>query len=116
MISSVLKLQPAMYAVLIINISWRKIMVNAVSHFQYRKNEESTGAYDRCGRFYCKKGSWFFKTREAIDYGPYQTRVECRYAYNEFIEVVSSPEIMTPNNSDYHDTQSDWQSPKISFN
>ena len=91
-------------------------MVNAVSHFQYRKSEENTGLFDRSGRFYCKRGSWFFKTREAIDYGPYQTRIECRYAYNEFIEVVSSAEIMTPNNFEYQDTNSSWTSPKINFN
>lgn len=91
-------------------------MDNPITHFQYRKSEETTGAYDRSGRFYCKKGSWFFKTREEIDYGPYETRVECRYAYNEFIDVVSSAAIMTPNNIDYQDSDSNWQLPKIKFN
>jgi len=92
-------------------------MLNSVvSHFQYRNNEEATGLFDRSGRFFCKQGSWFFKTREAIDYGPFETRVECRYAYNEFIEVVSSAKIMAVDNFDYQDSGSNFQLPKINFN
>ncbi len=90
-------------------------MTDKVSHFQYRNNEDTKGLYDRSGRFFCRKGSWFFKTREAVDYGPFQSRVECRYAYNEFIEVVSDSSNFPAEAFDYQDTSSDWQPPKINF-
>ena len=90
-------------------------MTNTVSHFKYRNNENQKGHFDRSGRFFCRKGSWFFKTREAIDYGPYESRVECRYAYNEFIDVVSESSVFTIESFDYQDVKSNWQPPKINF-
>lgn len=90
-------------------------MTNQVAHFKYRNSENTDGFYDRSGRFFCRKGSWFFKTREAIDYGPYQNRIECRYAYNEFIDVVADSEVLSGDTFDYQDIKSDWQPPKISF-
>ncbi|MBV1908649.1 MAG: hypothetical protein KUG78_04970 [Kangiellaceae bacterium] len=90
-------------------------MVVENSQFAYRNNEKSTGLFDRSGRFFCRKGSWFFKTREDIDYGPFQNRVECRYAYNEFIEVVSDSSKMSTESFDYQDINSNWRAPKINF-
>ncbi len=90
-------------------------MTNKVSHFKYRNDEKTDGFYDRSGRFFCRKGSWFFKTREAIDYGPYQNRVECRYAYNEFIDVVADTQGFSGASFDYQDITSNWIPPKISF-
>lgn len=86
-----------------------------LTNFSYRKEEHASGLYDRSGRFFCRKGSWFFKTREGVDYGPYQSRVECRYAYDEFIEVVSGASSLTSQTSEYQDAKSDWDLPKINF-
>jgi len=91
---------------------------STLAKFSYRKEEQSSGLYDRSGRFFCRKGSWFFKTREGIDYGPYQSRVECRYAYDEFIDVVSGANDMGLGNqtTEYQDAKSNWNLPKINFN
>ncbi|MGB0496427.1 MAG: DUF6316 family protein [Kangiellaceae bacterium] len=86
-----------------------------LTKFSYRKEEQAAGLYDRSGRFFCRKGSWFFKTREGIDYGPYQSRVECRYAYDEFIEVVSGSNNLGSDNLDFTKSESDWNLPKINF-
>ncbi len=86
-----------------------------VAKFSYRKEEQTLGLYDRSGRFFCRKGSWFFKTREGIDYGPYQSRVECRYAYDEFIDVVSGASNLGNQSTEYRDAKSDWVLPKINF-
>lgn len=91
-------------------------MTGNISHFNYRSNEQAEGVFDRSGRFFCSKSSWFFKTREGIDYGPYQSRIECRYAYNEFIEVVSDSKKLQSNSFDYQDTSTNWKPPKINFN
>ena len=93
-----------------------KVKDSKISKFSYRKEEQASGLYDRSGRFFCRKGSWFFKTREGIDYGPYQSRVECRYAYDEFIEVVSGSNSLGNNSYDYQNPKSDWELPKINFN
>lgn len=85
------------------------------SNLEYRANEDPTILFERSGRFFCRKGSWFFKTRENIDYGPFENRVECRYAYNEFIEVVDGSSNMPSETFDYQDTTSNWQAPKINF-
>jgi len=86
-----------------------------LSKFSYRKEEQSSGLYDRSGRFFCRKGSWFFKTREGIDYGPYQSRVECRYAYEEFIDVVSEASHLITHTTEYKGSKSDWELPKVYF-
>ena len=91
------------------------MMTNNISSFQYRQNENAIGLFDRSGRFFCRLGSWFFKTREGVDYGPYKTRVECRHAYNDFIDLVSDATKLTSESFDFNDTDSDWQPPKISF-
>ena len=83
--------------------------------FKNRNNEPSEGSFVRSGRFFCRKGSWFFKTREGVDYGPFESRVECRYAYNEFIDVVSDSNNFPSDAFDYQDTSSNWQPPKINF-
>jgi len=90
-------------------------MTEKITQFKYRCNEKSHTVFERSGRFFCRKGSWFFKTREAIDYGPFESRVECRYAYNEFIEVVSDSSNLPSDTFDYQDTNSSWQPPKINF-
>ena len=90
-------------------------MANRELSFQKRSSDNRIAEFERTGRFFCKKGSWFFKTREAVDYGPYQNRVECRYAYNEFIEVVSDSAQLAEGTFDYQDVSSNWQPPKINF-
>ena len=91
------------------------MMTNNDSQFVFRNNEPTEGSFDRSGRFFCRKGSWFFKTREAVDYGPFESRIECRYAYNEFIDVVSDSNNFPSDTFDYQDTSSNWQPPKINF-
>ncbi len=90
-------------------------MTQENTQFIHRNNEKSSSNFERSGRFYSSKGSWFFKTRESVDYGPFQNRTECRYAYNEFIEVVSDTNEMASNSFDYQDINSDWEPPKINF-
>jgi len=90
-------------------------MTAKVTQFKYRSNEEPDGLFERTGRFFCREGNWFFKTREAVNYGPFESKIECRYAYNEFIEVVSDSSNLTSDTFDYQDTDSNWQPPKINF-
>jgi len=90
-------------------------MTDKISQFKCRRNEKRQSLFERSGRFFCRKGSWFFKTREAVNYGPFESRVECRYAYNEFIEVVSDSSDLPSDSFDYQDTNSNWQPPKINF-
>ena len=90
-------------------------MTKIISHFESRCNEDAKTEFDRTGRFFSRKGSWFFKTREAVDYGPYHSRVECRYAYNEFIDIVANSKDLPTESFDYQDDSSDWKLPKINF-
>ncbi len=80
-----------------------------------RHNDKNIKEFDRTGRFFTRSGQWYFKTREGLDYGPYATRIECRYAYQEFIDVVSSQSELVTAPIDYRSTASDWKIPKINF-
>lgn len=87
-----------------------------------RNNETSeTAQFTRSGRFLCLDGRWFFKTREGLDYGPYASRTECKYAYAEFIDVVSNQNDFSNSvqnaqrQNDLYDSSSDFKMPKISF-
>lgn len=91
------------------------VMISDTSHFIYRGNEKTQTIFERSERFFCHNGNWFFKTREEIDYGPFQTRIECRYAYNEFIDIVSDSGGFLSDTFDYQDITSNWQPPKINF-
>lgn len=86
------------------------------SNYQPRNGENTVRAFSRTGRFFNQKGSWFFKTREGFDYGPYDSRTECRYAYDEFIDVVSTKSELGGLNVDFEDTCSNWKMPRINFN
>ncbi len=89
--------------------------------FIHRCNESSNKEFTRTGRFLTLNGCWFFKTREGFNYGPYANKTECRYAYDEFIEVVSnqvefdkvSLEFETPAPTDSR--SQGWKVPKINF-
>ncbi|WP_196137440.1 DUF6316 family protein [Aliikangiella sp. G2MR2-5] len=91
-----------------------------MSQYSYRNGEPEAHEFSRSGRFFKNNGYWFFKTREGVDYGPYSDRVECRYAYNEFIEMVSSHIELGSVPIDFGETESekarDWRVPKIDFN
>lgn len=58
--------------------------------YEPRSEDERIQQHDRSGRFVVTNGNWFFKTREGIDYGPYASRIECKYAYSDFIDIVSA--------------------------
>ena len=91
-------------------------MANSVSAFKYRHNENTIGMFDRSGRFFCRNGSWFFRTREEVDCGPYKTRAECKDAYNEFIFLVSEESSLTAEGEKMDEAYSNWFPPDIQFN
>ena len=91
-------------------------MANSPPTYRTRTGETTTREFTRSGRFFSQKGNWFFKTREGLDYGPFSSRTECKYAYDEFIDVVSSSNELGGMPVDFEDTSSDWKVPNISFN
>ncbi|TQV86577.1 DUF6316 family protein [Aliikangiella coralliicola] len=91
-------------------------MADRLTAFTFRNGEKTTREFARSGRFYHSDGNWFFKTREGINYGPYSSRTECKYAYVEFLEVVSNKNELSSLPVDFGDTGSNWKVPKISFN
>ncbi|MDH5433078.1 MAG: DUF6316 family protein [Gammaproteobacteria bacterium] len=58
--------------------------------YSKRISDQVEESFERSERFFQVDGYWFFKTRENIDYGPYESVVECRYAYNDFLDVVDN--------------------------
>ena len=91
-------------------------MADNLSNYSIRNGETTTRQFVRSGRFFQMKGHWFFKTREGIDYGPYVSRTECRYAYNEFLDLVASQNELGSIPIDFEDSGTQWKVPKISFN
>ena len=85
-------------------------------HFTHRNDESTRKQFIRCDRFYHNKNFWFFRTREGVDYGPYISQVECKYAYEEFLEVVSDQKSLGSIAIDFKDTESNWKVPHIDFN
>ena len=83
--------------------------------YLFRNGEENVKQFQRSGRFYTRMGHWYFKTREGIDYGPYESRTECRYAYNEFIDVVSNQSDLSAAPLDYQPSANGWKLPKINL-
>lgn len=83
--------------------------------YKKRSGENSTCEFTRSGRFYCQQGNWYFKTREGLNYGPYSSRTECKYAYDEFIDVVSGPNDLGGIPVDFDSGESDFKIPKINF-
>ena len=91
-------------------------MTNSVAAFKYRHNESSIGMFDRSARFFCRNGSWFFRTREEVDCGPYKTHDECKDAYSEFIFLVSDSLSLNANGNKIDEAYSKWLPPDIEFN
>jgi|GEM_PF-2323322 len=91
-----------------------KIPVKA-SPYTPRTNESQNQQHTRCGRFYHTNNRWFFKTREGFDYGPYANRTECKYAFEEFIELVSNQISLGDNDIEVKDNDLGWKIPSISF-
>jgi len=91
-------------------------MTNRAPDYQSRHGEAATQQFVRTGRFFLQEGNWFFKTREGLDYGPYESKTECRYAYEEFIDVVSTSNDLGGIPVDFEDSAGDWKVPKINFN
>ena len=91
-------------------------MANRAPEYRARSGETTTQQFARSGRFFYQEGCWFFKTREGLDYGPYASKTECRYAYEEFIDVVSTSNDLGGIPVDFEDSTSDWKVPKIKFN
>ena len=86
-------------------------MTDNTKKFTKRENENTDEAFERKGRFFCKNGEWFFKTRDETNYGPFDDRTSCRYAYDEFMEVVSESNVLAAESEEYDL----WQPPKINF-
>jgi len=91
-------------------------MADSHTEYSFRSGEQENQVFERSGRFYSIKGNWFFKTREDINYGPYISRTECKYAYQEFLDLVSSQSDLSSMPVDFCDVGSDWKVPKINFN
>ncbi|MGX5173487.1 DUF6316 family protein [Aliikangiella sp. IMCC44653] len=83
--------------------------------YNSRSGESNVKEFPRSGRFFCTRGLWFFKTREGLDYGPYNSRTECKYAYNEFIEVVSTLSDISSEPTNFEEGETHWKMPKINF-
>jgi hypothetical protein len=94
----------------------RIFMTTRLTPFVCRSGENLTRQYPRCGRFFHNESLWFFKTREGVDYGPYENQTECKYAYEEFIDVVSDQEPLGGIAIDFGDSDSKWKVPNIDFN
>lgn len=91
-------------------------MADNLSNYRSRTGENTSRQFLRSGRFFQTQGNWFFKTREGIDYGPFTSKTECRYAYNEFLDLVSTQNDLGGIPIDFEDTGSQWTVPKINFN
>ena len=90
-------------------------MANSSNLYKPRDGETTTREFSRSGRFFCQQGNWFFRTREGLDYGPFTNRTECKYAFEEFIDVVSTSRDLGGIAVDFNDVSGDWQVPKINF-
>ena len=73
-----------------------------------RSGESSNQSFVRCGRFIHRNSIWYFKTREGIDYGPVQSQTECKYAYEEFLDIVA-------NQTDLHSVPIDFKGEELNF-
>jgi hypothetical protein len=90
----------------------------------HRSGETSRQEFIRHGRFARINNLWYFKTREGVDYGPFNSQTECKYAYEEFIDVVAyqtslsidvqEVSIQSDSNLDL-EPEPDWKIPKIDF-
>lgn len=86
-------------------------MKDNLNSFIHRSGENKDD-FTRSGRFFHQKGRWFFKTREGCDYGPYSSRTECKYAYSDFIDLVSNNNKLGSIPVEFNDDVS-WKVPKI---
>lgn len=89
-------------------------MTDNLNSFIHR-NGENKKQFSRSGRFFHQKGQWFFKTREGCHYGPYTNRTECKYAYSDFISMVSSNSQLGAISVGFDDEKSQWKIPNIDF-
>ena len=87
----------------------------AETAFVYRDGESNINQFTRTGRFFTRSRHWYFKTREGLDYGPFESRTECRYAFNEFLDVVSNQSALITEPLDYESSSTEWKMPKINF-
>lgn len=56
-----------------------------------RKGEGRADKGDRTDRFCQQDGLWFFKTREGLDVGPFESRSDAHYALLYFVERSEWP-------------------------
>ena len=56
-----------------------------------RRDDDSNTAEDRSDRFTQQGDFWFFKTREGLDVGPFESRNEAQYALLYFTERAEWP-------------------------
>jgi uncharacterized protein YheU (UPF0270 family) len=87
---------------------------NIMNKFISREGENNT-QHERSGRFYHTRGNWFFKTREGFDYGPYQSKTECKYAYTDFLDMVSGSNQLGNGKELKSKDDIDWKIPKINL-
>ncbi len=57
-----------------------------------RKGESRADKTDRSDRFCQENGLWYFKTREGLDVGPFESRDEAQYALLYFTERSEWPD------------------------
>src|SRR5690606_17317146 len=47
---------------------------------------------ERSGRFLQKEGYWYYSTREGVDIGPFDSRVDAEVSVSAFIDIISASE------------------------
>lgn len=57
-----------------------------------RKDDDNPAKNDRTDRFSKEGDFWFFKTREGMDVGPFESRNEAQYALLYFVERSEWPD------------------------
>jgi hypothetical protein len=47
---------------------------------------------ERSGRFHQKEGYWYYSTREGVDIGPFDSRMDAEVGVNEFVDFICASE------------------------
>jgi hypothetical protein len=56
------------------------------------RNGESDVSQDRSERIFIQHNYWYFRTREGMDIGPYDSQLDATDGINSFIEFLSTAE------------------------
>ena len=56
----------------------------------YRQGNKLESNKPRSTRFEYREGEWFFRTREGIELGPFESHAEAAVSLNEYLEFIGS--------------------------